>query len=617
VVIASGRTTTASFSLQFLTEGNGSASVQVNWPSTNSSIASVTGVLGDATSPVATAHADAVSGSATLLIPSPVPVGSYPLDVAFVNASGTTISLPMIETVNIYNNLVSTGSISLVQMDVPLAAKPVIRAERATETDPLTITLTSTTTGASIRYLLLSAEPTGSFDWTASTAYTEPFTVASSETRRYLIAAACKGGYQDSLAETYVVDAEDEGSGTIEIIQPPLISHVIVSRTNSSALSPSFAATYSIQGNLTVDAFTWYIDGIAQTDGDGDGDGNTFTYDGTLSLGQHQVMVVFSYHDAPDTVRTASGTLRFAVDGVVATPTLSTQDIIGGKLISLACATPDATIHYTLDGTTPSSASPLYSLPFTISSTNQVKAIALREGVVDSPIFISDSLLVERAATPTFTEDAEAHTVQIICSDATSVYYTLDGTIPDLTGTLYETPLSFEQTVTIKAIGVASGKAVSLVGTTTHTVSYALGDTGPGGGLIFLVNADAAHDGWTYLEAAPEETGSYAWTPSSVIIGDTHTEVGTGASNTLSITHDATDGAAKVCQDKVFGGYEDWFLPSRDELLAMTDLSEGVYWSSSEASTTAAYVVEYADVPESNSVAKTQEHKVRAVRAFL
>ena len=617
VVIASGRTTTASFSLQFLTEGNGSASVQVNWPSTNSSIASVTGVLGDATSPVATAHADAVSGSATLLFPSPVPVGSYPLDVAFVNASGTTISLPMIETVNIYSNLVSTGSISLVQMDVPLAAKPVIRAERATEADPLTITLTSTTTGASIRYLLLSAEPTGSFDWTASTAYTEPFTVASSETRRYLIAAACKGGYQDSLAETFVVDAEDEGSGTIEIIQPPLISHVIVSRTNSSALSPSFAATYSIQGNLTVDAFTWYIDGIAQTDGDGDGDGNTFTYDGTLSLGQHQVMVVFSYHDAPDTVRTASGTLRFAVDGVVATPTLSTQDVIGGKLISLACATPDATIHYTLDGTTPSSASPLYSLPFTISSTNQVKAIALREGVVDSPIFISDSLLVERAATPTFTEDAEAHTVQIICSDATSVYYTLDGTIPDLTGTLYETPLSFEQTATIKAIGVASGKAVSLVGTTTHTVSYALGDTGPGGGLIFLVNADAAHDGWTYLEAAPEETGSYAWTPSSVIIGDTHTEVGTGASNTLSITSKSAEGAAKMCQDKVFGGYEDWFLPSRDELLAMTDLTEGVYWSSSEASTTAAYVVEYADVPESNSVAKTQEHKVRAVRAFL
>ena len=85
VVIASGRTTTASFSLQFLTEGSGSASVQVNWPSTNSSITSVTGVLGDATSPVATVHADAVSASATLLFPSPVPVGSYPLDVALSN----------------------------------------------------------------------------------------------------------------------------------------------------------------------------------------------------------------------------------------------------------------------------------------------------------------------------------------------------------------------------------------------------------------------------------------------------------------------------------------------------------------------------------------------------
>lgn len=617
VVIASGRTTTASFSLQFLTEGSGSASVQVNWPSTNSSITSVTGVLGDATSPVATVHADAVSASATLLFPSPVPVGSYPLDVALSNASGTTISFPIIETVNIYSNLVSDGSISLVQMDVPLAAKPVIRAERPTDADPLTITLTSTTTGASLRYLLLSAEPTGAFDWAASTAYTGPFTVASSETRRYLRAAACKGGYQDSLVETFVVDAEDEGSGTIEIIQPPLISHVIVRRTNSSALRPSFAATYNIQGNLAVDAFTWYIDGIAQPDGDGDEDGNTFTYDGTLSLGQHQVMVVLSYHDGTDTVRTASGTLRFAVDGVVATPTLSTQDVIGGKLIRLACATPDATIHYTLDGTTPSSASPLYSLPFTIASTTQVKAIALREGATDSPVFISDSIMVERVATPTFTQDAEAHTVQIVCADATSVYYTLDGTIPDLTGTLYETPLSFEQTATIKAIGVASGKAVSLVGTTTHTVSYALGDTGPGGGIIFLVNADAARDGWTYLEAAPAETDSSVWKTSSVAVGGTHTEVGTGASNTLSITSKSAEGAAKMCQDKVFGGYEDWFLPSRDELLAMTDLTEGVYWSSSEASTTSAWAFDLTEVVPSQSVVKTQLCKVRAVRAFL
>lgn len=620
VTIASGRTTTASFSLQFLTEGNGSGSVQLSWPSTNSSITSVTGVLGDPTAPAATAHADAVSGSATLLFPSPVPVGSYPLDVALTNASGTTISLPMIETVNIYSNLVSSGSISLVQMDVPLAAKPVIGSERATEADPLTITITSTTTGASIRYLILSSEPTEPFDWAASTAYAGPFTVASSETRRYLIAAACKGGYQDSLAETFVVDAEDEGSGTIEIIQPPLISNVIISRTNSSALRPSFAATYSIQGNLSVDSFTWYIDGIAQPDGDGDEDGNTFTYDGTLSLGQHQVMVVFSYHDGPDSVRTASGTLRFAVDGVVATPTLTTQNFIGGKRVSLACATEDASIRYTLDGSAPNATSTLYSVPFPITETTQVKAIALREGAVDSPIFTSESLVVERVTTPTFVEDETSHTVQISCPEAETIYYTLDGSTPTAASAVYTTALSFAQTTPIKAIGMAMGKATSLLGSTTCTVSYSVGDTGPAGGLVFWVNPAAAVDGWTYLEAAPTETESYAWALADslpVVVGDTHTEVGTGDANTLSITHDATEGAAHLCLDKEFGGYEDWFLPSRDELLAMTDLTEGVYWSSSEANSTAAYAVDFSDSPVSTIAVKTQAHKVRAVRAFL
>ena len=41
---------------------------------------------------------------------------------------------------------------------------------------------------------------------------------------------------------------------------------------------------------------------------------------------------------------------------------------------------------------------------------------------------------------------------------------------------------------------------------------YALGDTGPAGGLIFYENPNAAADGWRYLEAAPfDQSGGAKW----------------------------------------------------------------------------------------------------------
>lgn len=626
VVIASGATTTAVFSLQYLTEGDGSASVNVLWPSANSSIVSVTGVLETATETEATVSAPASSGAATLAFPPTIGVGTYSLDLTLTNASGSTINLPMIETVNIFSELVSSGSINLIAADVLFAGTPLITSESSSDANQCTITLVSPTPGATIRYQVLDTETTDPFDWTTSTVYTEPFSISVSDTTspvtKYIRAVAFKNGYQDSLVTTQSVLLSGDGAGSIEIIRPSLIANVNINRTNTTAVNPSFAVTYSIQGSLTMQSIDWYVDGSIQADSDTDGDSNTFTYAETLSAGQHQILVLLNYRNGTEPIRSVSGTLRFSVDGVVASPTIAIVDVISGKQITLDCATAGASIHYTLDGTTPTSASTLYAGPFTITSTTQIKAIAVKTGATDSPIFTGESIVVERLATPTFTEDAGTHTVQIVCTGADSVYYTLDGTTPTLASTPYAdaAPISLEQTTTIKAIGVASGKATSLVGTTTHTVSYHVGDTGPAGGLIFLVNADAEHDGWTYLEAAPAEADSQAWAmtdSASVVVGDTDTVIGTGTANTLLMTSHATSGSAHICLNKTFGGYGDWFLPSLDELMAMTDLTDGVYWSSSEASTTNAWAVDFTGTPASRNMLKTQTYKVRAIRAFL
>lgn len=61
--------------------------------------------------------------------------------------------------------------------------------------------------------------------------------------------------------------------------------------------------------------------------------------------------------------------------------------------VTISCATANAVIHYTLDGSVPSTASPTYSAPFALSSTTRVRAIALvgamSSGVVDKEFVLA------------------------------------------------------------------------------------------------------------------------------------------------------------------------------------------------------------------------------------
>lgn len=56
-----------------------------------------------------------------------------------------------------------------------------------------------------------------------------------------------------------------------------------------------------------------------------------------------------------------------------------------GTTVVLTCGTEGASIYYTLDGTTPTTESTLYTAPFTINETTTVSAIAVKEGMKNSP----------------------------------------------------------------------------------------------------------------------------------------------------------------------------------------------------------------------------------------
>ncbi|MCL2097575.1 MAG: DUF1566 domain-containing protein [Bacteroidales bacterium] len=143
------------------------------------------------------------------------------------------------------------------------------------------------------------------------------------------------------------------------------------------------------------------------------------------------------------------------------------------------------------------------------------------------------------------------------------------------------------------------------------------------GGIIAYIDATGKHG----LIAAPGDMAldGIQWDNGSYIeIGATSTRIGTGKSNAARIVAAQGEGAyaAKLCDDLVLNGYDDWFLPSRDELNELyknRDLIGGFdkakYWSSSENATNAAWGQSF-DGGSQNLYFKDSSFRVRAARAF-
>jgi uncharacterized protein YjdB len=106
----------------------------------------------------------------------------------------------------------------------------------------------------------------------------------------------------------------------------------------------------------------------------------------------------------------------------------------------------------------------------------------------------------------------------------------------------------------------------------------------------------------------------------------TSTAFGTGAANTSLITSICAESsyAARICADLVLGGYSDWYLPSREELVKIFpnrdciggfDVGPGLYWSSSVYDMAIGWMIVFA-TGETYSSDKNNLRRVRAVRSF-
>jgi hypothetical protein len=142
--------------------------------------------------------------------------------------------------------------------------------------------------------------------------------------------------------------------------------------------------------------------------------------------------------------------------------------------VTLKDATPNATIYYTTDGTTPTTSSTPYAGPFQLSGPTTVRAFAMANASAASGIASNNYAI--QAATPVFSPapGTYASSQEVTITDPTPgsvIYYTTDGSDPTTASTQYVSVISVATSETLKAIAVVAGYTNSVVATGAYVIT--------------------------------------------------------------------------------------------------------------------------------------------------
>lgn len=421
-------------------------------------------------------------------------------------------------------------------------------------------------------------------------------------------------------------------------------------RWTTPAATPTFTPigdSYATDQIVTISCSTNGAKIYFSTDGSTPTELSTL-YTEAINVASHgTILTIKAISVAAGHSRSTVGSVTYTIDyPQAATPTFSPP---GGtynsdQSVIINCATNNSTIYYTTDGSTPTTSSNLYTEPIEVAghgSTANIKAISSAIG--NSISFIAEQTYVieyPETSLPYFTPSSGYFTsnqsVTISCDTHNAIiYYTIDGSDPSYSSTRQSSMSPVESVImsvnpgsTIRAIALSPGYSFSTVATAFYRVPYLIGDTGPAGGVVFY-DKGYYSEGWQFLEAArSDQSSGINWNNSITEVVETganSVSIGSGLSNTSKIISAQNNGeyAAAICANFTLGGFNDWFLPSIEELSLMYN-KKGIignfaidgYWSSTEINPKTAFYIIFGGIGGIYDTLKSTYNRVRAIRAF-
>lgn len=227
-------------------------------------------------------------------------------------------------------------------------------------------------------------------------------------------------------------------------------------------------------------------------------DGNALTactspkaYSG-LANGQHRVAVEAS--DAAG--NKAVATRNFMVQVADTTPpivTASPQSGTYGPGTSITLSTDEpASIYYTTDGSTPTTASTLYEGPISLSASMTAKFLgvdsASNASGVGEQAYVLDATPPALVVSPPAGTYPSGQQIMLTVNEPATIYYTTDGSAPTAGSAQYTAPIILSAPITLKYFAIDSVNNASTVAAQEYTV------TPPVSGLWKDFNSDSKAD---------------------------------------------------------------------------------------------------------------------------
>ncbi len=521
----------------------------------------------------------------------PTTVGDHVAFIGFTAATGGNTAIQNIQTWTYASG--SSGT--------PVASTPTFSPAAGTYATAQTVTISDTTSGATIYYTTNGTTPT-----TSSTQYTAPITVSSTQTVQAIAvatgftqSAVGSAAYTITTGTTVISLGSGFTPGAMALNGSSKLNGTRLRLTDggtSEAASAWYNSTVNIQQFTTnfsfqitggtappADGFAFVIQGGSSTAIGSSG--GSLGYGSTNGSGiPNSIAVKFDLYsnngegaDSTGLYVNGAAPMTPAIDMTSSGVNLHSTDVFNVQMsydgTNLTMSITDATTNATFTHTWP------INIPGTVGANTAYVGFTGGTGgytAIQEIIgwTMTSSAAGTAAATPTFSPVAGTYTTtqSVTISDTTSgatIYYTTNGTTPTTSSTKYTAPITVSSTQTIQAIAVATGFTQSAVGSATYTITSAaatptfspvagtyataqtvtISDTTSGATIYYTTNGTTPTTSSTKYTAPITVSSTQTLKAIATATGFTQSAVGTAAytissgSNVISLGNGFTAGA--------------------------------------------------------------------------